>query len=89
MADSASDTAVMFKHQKCSIVWKPFERKKKHSICKHCGKSFAYYGGSSNLHTHLKNAHPNMWLIANSGDEEDKTPAGTRSFEFFYTTGKS
>ena len=30
-----------------------------------------------------------MWLTANSGDEEDKTPAGTRSFEFFYTTEKS
>ena len=89
IADSTSDSAVMVKHQKCSSVWNHFERKKKYLICKHCGNSFVYCGGSSNLHTHLKNAHPNMWLTANSGDEEDKTPAGTRSFEFFYTTEKS
>ena len=88
MANSASDAAVIFKRQKHSIVWNHFERKK-HSICKHCGKSFAYYGGTSNLCTHLKNAHPSVWPTADSGDEEGKTPAGTKSIEFFYATEKS
>ena len=89
MADSASDTAVTFKHQKRSTVWNYFDRKKKHLICIHCGKTFAYYGGTSNLHTHLKNAHPSVWPTADSGDEEGKTPAGTKSIEFFYATEKS
>ena len=31
----------------------------------------------NNLHTHLKNAHRNMWPTAHS-EEEDKTPAGTK-----------
>ena len=53
------------------------------------GKSFAYYGGTSNLRTHLKNAHPSVWPTADSGDEEGKTPAGTKSIEFFYATEKS
>ena len=82
MADSAYDAAVMFKRQKRSIVWNHFERKKKPSICKHCGKSFAYYGDTSNLRTHLKNAHPSVWPTADSGDEEGKTPAGTNSFRY-------
>ena len=89
MADLAFDTIVTFKHQKRSIVWNRFERKEKHLIHKHCGKSFAYYGGTSNLHTHLKNTHPSVWPTADSGDEEDKTPAGTKAIEFFYTTKKS
>ena len=83
MVDSASDAAVMFKHQKRSNMWNHFERKKKHSICKHYGKSFAYYRGTSNLRTHLKNAHPSVWPTADSGDEEGKTPDGTRSIKFF------
>ena len=45
-----------------------------------------YYGGTSNLRTHLKNVHPSVWPTTKSGDEEDKTPAGTKSIEFFYTT---
>ena len=75
-----------FKRNKRSIVWKhfDFERKKRQSICKHCGKSFVCYGGTSNLHTHFKSAHPSVWPTADSGDEEDKTPVGTESIEFFY-----
>ena len=69
-------------------MWNHFERKKKHLICKHCSKSFAYYGGTRNLRTHLKNAHPSMWPTADNGDE-DKTPAGTKAIEFFYATEKS
>ena len=38
MVDSASNVAVMFQCQKCSIVWNHFVRKK-YLICKHCGKS--------------------------------------------------
>ena len=83
MTDLASDAAVMFMHQKRSIMWNHFERKKKHSICTHCGKSFAYYRGTSNLCSHLKNAHPSVWSTANSEDEEGKTPDGTKSIKFF------
>lgn len=89
MADSASDSAVTFQRQKRSIVWNHFEKKKKHSVCKYCGKSFVYYGGTSNLRTHLKNAHPSVWPTADSGDEEDKTSAGTKSIKSFYATDKS
>ena len=28
--------------------------------------------------------HPSIWLTTESGDEEDKSPAGTKSIEFFY-----
>ena len=82
MADSSTAT---FKRNKRSVVWKHFdvEKKKRQSICKHCGKSFVYYRGTSNLRTHLKSMHPNMWPTPNSGDEEDKTPVGTKSIEFF------
>ena len=55
MADSAFDTAVTFKRQKHSIVWNHFERMVKRSIHKHCGKSFTYYEGTSNLNIHFKN----------------------------------
>ena len=30
-----------------------------------------------------------MWPTADSGDDEGKTPAGTKSIEFFYATEKS
>ena len=85
MADSSTAT---FKYNKHSVMWKhfDFEKKKRQSICKHCGKSFVYYSGTSNLRAHLKSAHPSMWPTPNSGDEEDKTPAGTNSIEFFYAT---
>ena len=77
MVDPASDSAFTFQ---CSIVWKHFESK-------YCSKSFAYHGGTSNLHAHLKNAHPSVWST-DSGDEEEKMPAVTKSIEF-YTTDKS
>ena len=89
MADSASDSAITFQHKKRSNVWKHFEKKKKNSICRLCGKSFVYYGGTSNLRTRLKNAHPSVWPTADSGDEEDKTSTGTKSIESFYATDKS
>ena len=88
MVDSASDAAVTFKHQKCSIVQNHFERKN-HSICKHCGKRLAYYGGTRNLCSYFKNAYPSEWPTADSGDKEGKTPAGTKSIKFFYTMEKS
>ena len=77
MVDSSTAT---FKCNKCSIVWKYFdsEKKKRQSICKHYGKSFVYYGGTSNLRTHLKSANPSVWSTPDSGDEEDKTPTGTK-----------
>ena len=82
MVDSSMTT---FKCNKRSVVWKhfDFEKKKRQSIGKHCGKSFVYYGGTSNLRAHLKSAHPSMWPTPNSGDEEDKTPVGTKSIELF------
>ena len=48
-----------------------------------------YYGGTSNLSTHLKKAHPNVWPTADSAKEEDKTPAEAKLVKFFYATGKS
>ena len=45
-----------------------------------------YYIGTGNLCTHLKSVHPSMWPTPDSGDEEDKTPTGTKSIEFFYAT---
>ena len=47
-----------------------------------------YYGGTSNLSTHLKKAHPSAWPTADSA-EEDKTPAEAKLVKFFYATGKS
>ena len=47
-----------------------------------------YYGGTSNLCSHLKSAHPSVWPAADNGDEE-KTSAGTKSIESFYATDKS
>ena len=48
-----------------------------------------YYGGTSNLSTHLKKAHPSAWPTADSAEEEDKTPAEAKLVKFFYATGKS
>ena len=84
----ADGSTVMFKHNKSSVMWKHFyfERKEKQWICKYCGKSFVYYGGTSNLCSHLKNMHLSVWPTTKTGEEEDKTPAGTKSIEFFYAT---
>ena len=49
-----------------------------------------YYGGTSNLSTHLKKAHRSAWPTADSTEEEeDKTPAEAKLVKFFYATGKS
>ena len=85
MADSGSDSAVTFQWQKHSIVWKHLEMKKKHLICKYCGKSFVYYGGTSNFRTHLKN-NSSLWPVADSGDKEDNSSAETKSIKSFYAT---
>ena len=61
MKDLASDSAVTFKRQKHSIVWKHFKRKKGTQFV-HTVVNFCYYGGTSNLHTHLKNAYPSACL---------------------------
>jgi len=85
MADTTG--SVLFRRQKRSIVWKHFDRKKNHSVCKYCSKSFVYHGGTSNLRMHLKNKHRNIWPTE-SEDEEDKTSAGTKPIDV-YTLNKS
>ena len=48
-----------------------------------------YYGGTSNLSTHLKKAQPSAWPTADNAEVEDKTPAEAKLVKFFYVTGKS
>ena len=51
-------------------MWKHFNRKK---VCKHCGKRFAYHGGTSNLLSHLKNAHQNLWPTSDKDKDTERT----------------
>ena len=84
MADKQrdKDDSVKFCRKQRSVVWKHFERKKKHSVCKLCGKTFAYHGGTSNLRSHLKNAHQSLWP-ASDEDDTERTSARTKLIDTY------
>ena len=84
MADKQrdKDDSVKFCRKQRSVVWKHFERNKKHSICKLCGKTFAYHGGTSNLRSHLKNAHQSLWP-ASDEDDTERTSARTKLIDTY------
>ena len=79
------DVAVKFQRKQCSVMWKYFVRKKKHSVCKHCGKTFMYHGGTSNLRSHLKALHSTLWTASLSDEDEDGeiTIAGTKRIDAY------
>lgn len=72
MVDKPCDKDDSTKSQQ--VVWEHLKKKKRHCVCKHCGKTFVYHGGTSNLYSHLKNAHRNLWLTSD-GDEEPQKPS--------------
>ena len=85
MADKQrdKDDLVKFQRKQRSVVWKHFDRKKKHSVCKHCGKRFAYYGGMSNLRSHLKNAHQSLWPASDEDEDTERTIVNTKHIDTY------
>ena len=85
MADKQcdKDDLVKFQRKQWSVVWKHFDRKKKHSVCKHCGKRFAYHGGTSNLHSHLKNAHQSLWPASDEDEDTERTTVNTKHIDTY------
>ena len=86
MASGRSDEVepVKFKRKQRSVVWKHFVRKKTHSVCKHCGKTFMYHGGTSNLRSHLKALHSTLWTASLNDDEDGEiTNAGTKRIDAY------
>ena len=79
------DVAVKFQQKQSSVVWRHLVRKKKHSVCKHCGKTFMYHGGTSNLRSHLKALHSTLWTASLSDEDEDGeiTIAGTKRIDAY------
>ena len=85
MADKQcdKDDLVKFCRKQRSVVWKHFERKNKHSVCKHCGKTFVYRGGMSNFCSHLKNAHQSLWPASDKDETTERTTASTQRIDTY------
>ena len=85
MADKQcdKDDLVKFQWKQQSVVWKHFDRKKKHSVCKHYGKRFVYHGGTNNLRSHLKNAHQGLWPASDEDKDTESTTVNTKHIDTY------
>ena len=66
-----------------SVVWEHFEKKKRNCVCKHCGKTFAYHGGTSNLRSHLKNVHRTLWLANDEDEDSERIATKTKRIDIY------
>ena len=79
--DKEGSTKSQRKHW--SAVWAHFERKKRNCVCKQCGKTFAYHGGTSNLRSHLKNVHRTLWLGSDEDEDSERTATKTKCIDTY------
>ena len=81
MADKQrdKDDSVKFCRKQHSVV----SREGKHSVCKHCGKTFAYHGGTSNLRSHLKNAYRSLWPANDEDETTERTSASIKCIDTY------
>ena len=82
MADKQRDKydSVKFQQKQWSVVWKHFDRKKKHSVW---GKRCMYHRGTINLCSHLKNAHRSLWPASDEDKDTERTTVNTKHIDMY------